>query len=259
MKSPARFRIFEDPDSACARATDAVADLIRERAILGRKVVLGLVAGDTSLPFFKELIYRHREEGLSLRNVVTFNTDEYVGIDGSHPASMRAFMQRHLFDHVDIPPGAVHFPPTTGNSYELDALCAKHDAAVKRARGIDFQVLSLRLNGSLGPHHPSVPADGPTQRVAIRRLGRERMAAEFGGIENVPTHIVSVGYRTILRSRKIIILAWGARKAYNVRRVIKGPITSAASATYLQNHPHTCFFLDAPAGRLIADDSEESS
>lgn len=257
MISSARFRIFENPDSACARATDAIADLIRERAILGRKFVLGLAAGETCLPFFKELIYRHREEGLSLRNVVTFNTDEYAGMDGSHPASMRAFMQRHLFDQVDIPPGAVHFPPATGDVHELDALCAKHDAAIKRAGGIDFQVLSLRLNGSLGPHHPGVPADGPTQRVAIRRLGRERMAAAFGGIENVPTHLVSVGYRTILKSRKIIILAWGARKAYTVRRVIAGPVSSAASATYLQNHPRTCFFLDAPAGRLVADDSAE--
>lgn len=257
MTAPVRFRIFENPDSACARAADAVADLIRERAILGRKVVLGLVAEETCLPFFKELIYRHREEGLSLRNVVTFNTDEYAGLDGSHPASMRAFMQRHLFDHVDIPPEAIHFPPAMGDGHELDALCAQHDGAIKRAGGIDFYVLRLRQNGSLGLHHPGVAPDGRTQRVAIHKPVREHKAAEFGGIQNVPNHLVSLGYRTILKSRKIIVLAWGARKAYTLRRVIKGPVTSSASATYLQEHPATCFFLDVPAGRLIADDSLE--
>lgn len=259
MKSPARFRIFDNPDSACARAADGIAGLIRERAILGRNVVLGLVASDTCLPFFKELIYRHREEGLSLRNLVTFNTDEYAGMDGSHPASMRAFMQQHLFDHVDIPPGNIQFPPATADALELTAACTQHDAAVKRAGGIDYHLLRLRQNGSLGLHQPGVPSDGLTQRVAIHQPVREHKAAEFGGIDKVPTHLVSLGYQTIFKSRKIIILAWGARLAYTVRRVINGPVRSAASATYLQKHPNTCFYLDAPAGRLIADDSEESS
>jgi glucosamine-6-phosphate deaminase len=256
MNSPARFRIFENPDSACARAADGLAQLISERAILGRRVVLGLVAGETCLPFFKELIYRHREEGLSLGNVITFNTDAYVGLDGNHPASLQSFMQRHLFDHVDIHPNRIHFPPTSGDS--IDAQGAKYEASIKRAGGVDYQVLRLRQNGGLGLQHPGIPNDGRTRHVAIEELLRERKAVEFGGIGKVPTHVVSLGDRTILKSRRIIVLAWGARKAYWVRRVIRGPVTPEASATYLQNHPSACFFVDAPAGRLLlTDDPEE--
>lgn len=132
MNPSARFRVFENSDSACARAADGIAHLIREHALLGRKVVLGLVAGETSLPFFNELIYRHREEGLSLGNVVTFNTDAYAGVDGSHPASLQSFMQRHLFDHVDIPPDGIHFPPVTGDPHELEILGAGYEAAIKK-------------------------------------------------------------------------------------------------------------------------------
>lgn len=257
MKPPARFRVFENSDSACARAADGIAQLIRQRAIVGRRVVLGLIAGETSLPFYKELIYRHREEGLSLANVVTFNTDEYDGLEREHPASMRSFMQRHLFDHVNIPPGKVHFPPTTVTPDELAARCARYDAAVKRAGGIDYQLLRMRQNGSIGLHHPSTPTDGLTQRIALHEAVREYKADEFGGIENVPTHVVSLGYQTILKSSKIIVLAWGARKAYTVRRVIRGAATPAASASHLQDHPNACFFLDAPSGRLVCDDDDD--
>ncbi len=261
MKPPARFRVFENPDAACARAADGLAQLISERAILGRRVVLGLVAGETCLPFFKELIYRHREEGLSLRNVVTFNTDAYVGVDEHHPASLQSFMQENLFDHVDIPANKIYFPPTTGDP--LEARCAKYEAAIKRAGGVDYQLLRLRQNGGLGLHHPGIPTDGRTRPVAIEELIRERKAAEFGGIGKVPTHVVSLGDRAILKSRRIIILAWGARKAYWVRRVLMGPVTPEASATYLQNHPSACFFVDAPAARLLltgeSEEPEEST
>ena len=258
MKPPVRFRIFENPDSACARAVDGLAQLIRERALLGRKVVLGLTAGETCLPFFNELIYRHREEGLSLGNVVTFNTDAYVGLDGNHPASLQSFMRRHLFDHVDIPPNRIYFPPTILDP--LESQCAKYEASIKRAGGIDYQILRLRQNGGLGLQHPGIPNDRRTRQVAIEDLLRERKAAEFGGIGNVPTHVVSLGDRAILKSRRIIILAWAARKAYWVRRVILGPITPVASATYLQNHPNACFFVDAPAARLLlTDESDESA
>jgi glucosamine-6-phosphate deaminase len=255
MKPPARFRIFENSDSACARAADGIADLIHERALLGRKVVLGLVAGETSLPFFEELIYRHREEGLSLGNLVTFNTDAYVGLDPSHPGSLHSFMQRHLFDQVNIPPDGIHFPPATGDPLEAD--CDEYESRIQEAGGIDYQVLRLRQNGGLGMHHPGIPTDGRTQQVAIEELIRERKAVEFGGIGNVPTHVVSLGDRAILKSRRIIILAWGARKAYWVRRVILGPVTPEASCTYLQSHPNACFFVDAPAGRLLVTDDPD--
>lgn len=95
--------------------------------------------------------------------------------------------------------------------------------------------------------------------MPIEELIRERLAAGFGGIRNVPTHAVSLGYNTIFDGRRIIILAWGARKAYWVRRVILGPATPEAPATYLLNHPRACFFVDAPAGRLLTSDEPEKS
>ena len=251
MRSAARFRVFENPDSACAQVAGEISQLIRERSVLGRPVVLGLATGKTPLPLYEELVYLHREEGLSFQNVVTFNLDEYLGLEPTHPAGFRSVMQRNLFDHVDIPPQNIHFLPGIIPDGEIAARCAAYEKEITRAGRIDFQILGIGRNGHIGFNEPGSTLNSRTRQVELCELTRGDAAEEFKGLENVPTHAVTMGCRTILASRKLVLLAWGAKKAPVVRRAIEGPVTADVSASYLKTHPAARFFLDPPAATLL--------
>lgn len=251
MTRTARFRVFENPDSASALVAAEIAQLIRERAILGRTAVLGLPTGVSPLPLYAELIYQHREEGLSFKNVVTFNLDEYMGLGSNHPQSFRAFMQKHLFDHVDIPPENIRFLSGTVADQDVTAHCASYERMIKKAGGIDYQVLGIGRNGHIGFNEPGTSPVSRTHRVQLSDTTREDAADRFRGLENVPTHAVTMGCGTILKARKISLLAWGPRKARIVRSALTGPVTSRISASYLQNHPAAQFILDPPAAAVV--------
>ena len=245
------FRVFENPDSASAQVATELAELIRSRALLGRGVVLGLATGKSPLPLYEELIYLHREEGLSFANVTTFNLDEYIGLESSHPASFRGYMQRNFFDHVDIPPGNIRFLSGMIADAEITAHCADYDKAIRRAGGIDYQILGIGRSGHIGFNEPGASISGRSQRVKLEESTRRDAAEAFGGIEHVPTHAVTMGCGTILKARRIALLAWGSAKASIIRKAILGPVTPRVTASYLQKHPAVRCYLDAPAASLL--------
>jgi glucosamine-6-phosphate deaminase len=251
MSTPHRFRVFENPDSASAQVASEMAALIRERATLGRSAVLGLATGKTPLPLYDELIYLHREEGLSFQNVITFNLDEYLGLAGDHPASFRAFMQQKFFDHVDVPAANIRF--LSGNTAEgkIRAHCAGYERQISAAGGIDYQILGIGRNGHIGFNEPGSAINSRTRRVRLEETTREDAAPAFDGIDRVPTHALTMGCGTILEARRIVLLAWGAKKSRVVRRALESPVAPKVCASYLQTHAATQFFLDLPAAALL--------
>ena len=251
MLDKIRYRVFENPDSASAQVAAEIAQLIRERATLGRSAVLGLAAGPTLLPLYAELIYQHREEALSLKNVITFNLDEYLGLNSDHPASFRAFMQRHFFDHVDIPDENIHFLSGKVAAHEAEDHCAAYEKQINKVGGIDFQVIGIGRSGHIGFNEPGTPAHATTQRVELGELTRDEVAKTFAHLDPVPTHALTMGCGTILKARKIALLAWGASNARIVRNAIQGPVTSRICASYFQNHRMAQFFLDPPAASVL--------
>ncbi len=252
MPKSLRFRVFESPDSASAQVASEMASRIRERAALGRTAVLGLATGKTPLPFYDELIYLHREEGLSFQNVITFNLDEYLGLESDHPASFRSFMQRTFFDHVDIPPGNIHFLSGCLPDAEIPAHCAAYERQILDVGGIDFQILGLGRNGHIGFNEPGTAIDSRTRRVQLDDMTRLDAEPAFDGIANVPTHALTMGCGTILEARKIALLAWGSKKSRIVRRALERAATPTVSASFLQTHAATQFFLDLPAASLLS-------
>lgn len=251
MPSAPRYRIFSIRDSACAQIAAEIALLIRDRAALGHTAVLGLIAGKTPLPLYQELIYLHREERLSFQNVVTFNLDEYLGLDSSHPAGFRSFMQRSLFDHIDIPPANIHFLSTSVADVRAFAHCACYEAKIARAGGIDYQILCMGRLGEIGFIEPGIPLDSRTHRVLLSERLRQDAVDAFGGIAKVPTHAITMGYGTILEAGKVVILAWGTVKSRGVRRALEGPVTDKVGASCLKTHPAAQFFLDGPAASRL--------
>ena len=193
----------------------------------------------------------HREEMLSFSNVVTFNLDEYYPILPSNPRSYRSFMQAHLFDHVDLLPANTHVPDGTAEPAAVDALCAAYEEAIRSAGGIDFQILGIGRTGHIGFNEPGSPRRSRTRRVTLDSLTRRDAAGDFGGEENTPRYAITMGVRTILEARRVVLMAWGQHKAEIVREAAEGPVTPQVTASFLQEHDQVRFVIDrAAAGAL---------
>lgn len=241
-------RVFADRADACHTLATEVAALVRAINASGRPAVLGLATGKTPLPFYAELIRLHRAGELSFAQVITFNLDEYLGLPGEHPESYRTFMQRELFRHVDIPAANVHIPDGMTAPTDLEAHCRAYEEAIRTAGGIDFQLLGIGRTGHIGFNEPGSPKDSRTRLVELDPVTRQDAAPSFGGLDQVPTHAISMGCGTILEARKIALLAWGPAKAAIVREALTGPVTDRVSASFLQEHGDATYYVDAEAG-----------
>lgn len=246
------FQVFDTPEDAARELATEVAGLIRSRAAEGRPAVLGLATGNTPLPFYRELIRLHREEGLSFAGVVTFNLDEYLGLDRDHPESYWTFMHRNLFDHLDVLSENVNLPSGTVAEDSIDAHCEAYEAKIRETGGLDFQLLGIGRTGHIGFNEPGSPQNSRTRRIHLDPVTREDAAPAFGGLDQVPTHAITMGCGTILDARRIVLLAWGEKKAAIVNEAVNGPVSDQVSASFLQEHPNAAFYLDRGAATQLA-------
>jgi glucosamine-6-phosphate deaminase len=246
------IRVFDSSVAAVRELACEVSRLIRGRAAAGRQAVLGLATGSTPLPFYQELVRLHREEGLSFANVISFNLDEYLGLERDHPETYWSFMHRHLFEHVDLPESQIHLPSSTLSEADIPAHCAAYEARIRDAGGLDFQLLGIGSNGHIGFNEPGSAKDSRTRSMRLDESTRRDAAAAFGGAEHVPPQAITMGCGTILDARRIVLLAWGTNKAAIVRKALVGPITGQVSATFLREHPDVAFYLDHGAASRLA-------
>lgn len=243
--------IFETSAAAAKALAQEVQELIIARQKEGQNVVLGLATGSTPVPFYRELIRLHREEGLSFQNVITFNLDEYHGLAADHPESYHQFMRDQLFDHVDIPKENIHLPSGTVPTEQIFEHCRAYEDSIEEAGGIDFQILGIGRTGHIGFNEPGSSRDSITRRITLDRITRQDAAADFRGEENVPRFAITMGVGTILRARKIVLMAWGEGKAGIVARAVEGEVTDVVSASFLQESAGARFFIDQPASREL--------
>ena len=220
---------------------------IRERAAQGRTLVLGLPTGATPVPLYTELIRLHQEEDLSFRNVLTFNLDEYYGLPRGHPQSYHAFMRRTLFDHLDIPSSQTHLPDGMVAEGEVPEHCAAYEEKIRAAGGIDLQLLGIGRSGHIGFNEPGAEQDSVTRLVPLCPITRQDAAPAFGGLDRVPTHAITMGVSTILRARRITLLAWGSGKAGIVARAYRTSPTPDLPASFLHTHENCSLLLDREA------------
>ena len=243
--------IFQQPKTAAAQVAREIAELIRMRARENKDVVLGLATGSTPISVYQELVRLHREEGLSLRNVVTFNLDEYYPISPEDAQSYHHFMRQHLFDHVDVDPARIHIPDGTVERADAAASCARYEEAIAQAGGIDFQLLGIGRTGHIGFNEPGSPRRSSTRFIHLDRVTRQDAIKDFQDEEAVPHTAITMGVKTILRARRIVIMAFGEHKAGIVARTVEGEISADVPATFLQDHENCLMVLDeAAAGNL---------
>ena len=207
--------------------------------------VLGLATGSTPLGLYQELIRMHREEGLDFSQVTTFNLDEYVGLRGDHPQSYHYFMQENLFKHINIARQNIYIPSGTTDNYE--AFCKWYELRIVECGGIDLQVLGIGSDGHIAFNEPSSSLGSRTRIKTLARQTIEDNARFFSSPEEVPIYAITMGVGTILEAHEIILLAGGESKAKAVAGAIEGPVTSMNTASALQLHRDTTFFLDREA------------
>ena len=243
--------ICRDSEEAAFTVAGEIAALIHERAKAGRNVVLGLATGSTPLPVYRELVRLHKEEGLSFRNVITFNLDEYFGLSDNHPESYHQFMWERLFKHVDIPKDNVHVPSGTLSRSEVYAFCESYEKAIEDAGGLDYQILGIGRTGHIGFNEPGSTRDSITRLVTLDSLTRLDAARDFLGEANVPLYAITMGVGTILKARKLVLMAWGQSKASVVQAAVEGKPNENLPASLLQGHPDVRFFVDGTAAEEL--------
>ena len=241
---------IEPTAAGCAeQAAREIADLIRAHDEQGLPTVLGLATGSTPRGVYRALVRKHREEGLSFRNVVTFNLDEYYPPPPGAPQSYHRYMWDHLFSHVDIDPANVHLPRGDGPLEEVTEECREYERKIEEAGGIDLQLLGIGRTGHIGFNEPGSQVKSRTRLITLDYVTRSDAAADWGGLHRVPTRAVTMGIRTILAARHIVLLALGEHKAPVVREAVEGPVSDQIPASFLQGHERTTCLLDPGAAR----------
>ena len=246
--------IFDNPVALARKAADRIADLIRERRAAGEPFVLGLPSGSTPIGVYQELIRMHREEGLDFSGVVTFSLDEYYPIEPDSVQSCRRFMRENFFDHVNIPDEHIHAPDGSLPEEEALVFCRRYEEAVEAAGGFDLLLLGIGRSGHIGFNEPGSGPGTAARLIVIDEITRKDAASDFFGEENVPRQGITIGVRSLLAAREIILLATGEHKAPIVRRAVEEPPDLQVTASYLQDHPNAVFYLDgAAAGALVRE------
>ena len=218
-----------------ANMSRRAANIISAQIILHPKTVLGLPTGTTPIGAYRQLIEWYKKGDLDFSQVTTFNLDEYLGLDGSHPQSYRYFMDNQLFDHINIRKGNTHVPD--GTAADPEAECELYEQAIKEAGGIDLQVLGIGNNGHIGFNEPGAAYEKTTNVTELTESTIEANSRLFASKEEVPTKALTMGMKTIMHARRLLLLVSGQHKLDILNAALHGPITPEVPASLLQLHP----------------------
>lgn len=226
---------------------DAVAKVYIDRLNQNPNLTLGLATGTTPIPLYKKLIKAYQEKLISFKGVKTFNLDEYIGLDESHPETYFNFMRRELFNHVDIDLNQTHIP--NGRIDFNEAM--KDYQLLLQENPIDIQLLGIGSNGHIGFNEPNTPFDSKTHIIELALKTRKDNSRLFNSLDEVPTHAITMGISEILEAKEIIVIATGKNKSDAVYEMIKGPVTESLPASILQKHKNVMVFLDTDAAHKL--------
>jgi glucosamine-6-phosphate deaminase len=229
------------PEGAASVAAQIVGRLLRDKP----NAVLGLATGSTPLLLYRQLV----DMNLDWRRVRTFNLDEYVGLAAEDPRSYHRYMWDNLFQHTNIARKNVHIPE--GLTRDIPAFCARYEREIRKAGGIDLQVLGIGTDGHIGFNEPSSSLASRTRIKTLTAQTRRDNARFFGGENKVPHHVITMGIGTIMEARQCLLLAFGAKKARAVAAAVEGPITAGNPASVLQMHPAAKACLDSKAASRL--------
>lgn len=221
------------------------ANIISAQVIMKPNCVLGLATGGTPVGTYKQLIDWYNKDDLDFAEVTTINLDEYRGLPRENAQSYWSFMQQNLFSHVNIDPAHIHLPD--GTNLDADAECAAYDEIIRKAGGVDLQLLGIGPDGHIGFNEPGAAFELGTHCVDLTESTIEANKRFFASREEVPRQAYTMGIKTIMQARKVLMVANGASKADIIKQAFFGPVTPEVPASILQMHPDFILVGDAEA------------
>lgn len=241
-------KLFKDSKEASKAVAQEIADLIREKQKQGKQCILGLATGSSPKSVYAELVRMHREEGLSFKNVVSFNLDEYFPMEPDSLQSYVRFMKEQLFDKVDIPKENYFIPDGTVPASKVKDFSDEYERKIDAMGGLDFQLLGIGANGHIGFNEPGSLINSRTRLMMLDHSTRVAAASDFGGsLVKVPKKAITLGVSKILNAKRVVLLAWGERKAPVIAEAVEGRVTESVPASYLQTHANALFVIDERA------------
>lgn len=240
-----RVLVTSDAEHVAQVACQVVSGLVRRKP----SCVLGLATGRTPIRLYELLAQERRYKGLDFSRVRTFNLDEYWRLETSSPASYRSFMNRRLFDHLNIPMAQTDIPNGMADNPKIE--CERFEREIHSAGGVDLQILGIGRNGHIGFNEPGSSLASVTRLVPIAPETIRDNCGDFGGEDRSPKLALTMGVGTILRAKQCLVLATGEHKAEAVSRAIEGPVTASLTASALQLHADVLWLLDEPAASRL--------
>ena len=211
------------------------ANIISAQIISKPNCVLGLATGSTPIGTYKELIARNENGDIDFSSVTTVNLDEYCGLTPDNDQSYRYFMNKNLFEHVNIDMDKTFVP--SGIADDMDAECEAYDKLVCTLGGTDLQLLGIGIDGHIGFNEPDEFFEAATHVVELDESTIEANSRFFASKEDVPTSAITMGMKSIMSAKKVLLLASGKNKQEILHKALYGPITPAVPASILQLHP----------------------
>ncbi|MBP9601967.1 MAG: glucosamine-6-phosphate deaminase [Lutibacter sp.] len=243
--------VFEDSVSASKAVAQEIAALIKVKQSQKQPCVLGLATGSSPKSLYAELVRLHKEEGLSFKNVITFNLDEYYPMDPNSVNSYVRFMKELLLDKVDILKENYHIPDGTLSKEEIAQYCLDYEAKIEAVGGLDIQILGIGGNGHIGFNESGSLQNSKTRLVALDHITRVAASKDFSGLGNTPRTAITLGIKKIMEAKRVILMAWGEGKSDVIRTSVEGEVTNQVPASFLQEHHNAVFILDKEASSKL--------
>lgn len=241
-------KIFKSDEEIADFASDIFIQEIKRP-----KTNLGLATGSTPLKTYKKIISKSYEQNLNWSNVKTFNLDEYMGLSPTHEQSYRYFMNENLFNFININNYNTFVPRGFGS---LEKNAKDYDQKILQEGGVDLQILGIGSNGHIAFNEPGSSFESRTHVVELTSQTREDNKRFFNDISEVPTHSITMGLKTIMSARRIILIATGENKADAVKSMIEEYQTTACPASILQAHDNVLILLDEAAASKLSSKGE---
>ena len=243
--------IFDNKENAELLIAKEIIQLIQKNNKKNKKTVLGLATGSSPKGVYNNLIEIHKKEKVSFKNVVTFNLDEYYCISKDHKQSYHQFMDENLFNHIDIDRNNIHIPDGDLNKKIIDNFCKEYEKKIKSYGGIDIQILGIGANGHIGFNEPGSNLNSITRLVKLDYQTRHDARLNFNGIKNVPSSAITMGIKTILASKRIILMAWGKSKSNAIKKAVEVRQNVKVPASLIQSHHNATIVLDKDSSSLL--------
>jgi len=226
------------------------ANIISAQVIMKNDAVLGLATGSTPVGTYVQLVEWFNKGDIDFSGVTTINLDEYQGLAGDHPQSYRYFMHEHLFNHVNVKPERIHLP--NGAEPDADKACREYDEVIRRAGGIDLQLLGIGHDGHIGFNEPGTAFELGTHCVELTETTIRANTRFFESEDEVPRRAYTMGVKTIMQARKVLLVASGKDKAEILNAALCGPVVPQVPASILQMHPDLTVVADEDALSAMA-------